>query len=173
MIRNRISLSLLAGLVAMLLTVSACQRETGPDPLQLTGKLFIFNYRLAYATYMITLTKTQPVPDGSTVVATFENPSGGPPLTLERRLFPKLDKVVLESPDITCVRSQKPYAVIIEVRKPDGTVIQTLKTAVTSNLNQDIMPARALVVGPAYEKNPDMFKGGKSPEHFDTAQCPS
>ena len=134
--------------------------------------MFVFNYRLAYATYMITLTKTEPVADGSTVTATFEDPSGGPPLTLDRKLFPKLDKVVLESPDVTCVKKQKPYAVTIEVKGPDGAVLQTLKTSVTSNLDQDIMPAEALVVGPAYDKNPDVFKNGKAPEHFQTAKCP-
>ncbi|OBZ96173.1 hypothetical protein ADU59_07370 [Pararhizobium polonicum] len=166
-------LALAAGVLAALSVLSACQRETGPDPLQLTGKMFIFNYRLAYATYMITLTKTEPVPDGSTVVATFENPAGGPPLTLDRKLFAKLDKIVLESPDVTCVKKQKPYAVTIEVKGPDGAVLQTLKTAVTSNLDQDIMPAEALVVGPAYDKNPDVFKGGKTPEHFATAACPA
>ena len=33
-------------------------------------------------------------------MATFENPAGGAPLTLDRKLFAKLDKVVLESPDL-------------------------------------------------------------------------
>ncbi|MCV9997551.1 hypothetical protein OE766_04770 [Pararhizobium sp. YC-54] len=166
-------LTLAATLLTAVTVVSACQRETGPDPLELTGKIFIFNYRLAYATYMITLAKTEPVPDGSTVTATFENPAGGPPLTLDRKLFPKLDKVVLESPDITCVKKQRPYAVTIEVRGPDGAILQTLKTTVVSNLDQDIMPAQALVVGPAYDKNPDVFKNGKTPEHFETAKCPT
>jgi hypothetical protein len=165
-------LILAAALLAVLTVLSACQRETGPDPLQLTGKMFIFNYRLAYATYMITLVKTEPVADGSIVVATFENPAGGPPLTLERKLFPKLDKIVLESPDVTCVKKQKTYAVTIEVKGPDGTILQTLKTTVISNLDQDIMPAEALVVGPAYDKNPDVFKNGKTPERFATAKCP-
>jgi hypothetical protein len=168
MTSRRIAMALLAVITGL----SACQRETGPDPLELTGKMFVFNYRLAYATYMITLTKTEQVPDGSTVVATFEDPSGGPPLTLDRKLFPKLEKVVLESPDVTCVKKLKPYAVTIEVKGPDGAILQTLKTSVISNLDQDIMPAEALVVGPAYDKNPDVFKNGKAPEHFQTAKCP-
>lgn len=156
---------------ALLAALSGCQRETGPDPLQLTGKMFVFNYRLAYATYMVTLLKTQPVPDGSIVVATFENPAGGAPLTLDRKLFAKLDKVVLESPDVTCVRKQKPYAVKIEVKGPEGAILQTLETTVTSDLDQDIMPAQALVVGPAYDKNPAVFRNGKAPAHFETAKC--
>ncbi len=163
---------LAAALIIVLPGLTACQRETGPDPLELTGKLFVFNYRLAYATYMITLNKTQPVPEGSTVVATFQNPAGGEPLRLDRKLFAKLDKVVLESPDVTCVKKETPYAVTIEVKGPDGTTIQTLKTEVTSSLDQDILPAQALVVGPAYDKNPAVFKDGKAPAHFQTATCP-
>ncbi|WEZ85229.1 hypothetical protein P6U16_03675 [Rhizobium sp. 32-5/1] len=160
--------------IAMMLAVAAlagCQRETNPDILKLTGKMFVFNYRLAYATYMIVLSKTEPVPEGSTVVATFENPAGGPPLTMERKLFAKLDKVVLESADITCVKKEQPYGVTIEVKGPDGTILQTLETTVTSKLDQSILPAKALVVGPGYDKNPEVFKDGKAPARFETAKC--
>ncbi|MBB4185139.1 hypothetical protein GGE07_001768 [Sinorhizobium terangae] len=153
--------------------LAGCQREAGPDPLKLTGKMFVFNYRLAYAAYMITLNKTEPVPDGSVVVARFENPAGGEALTLERKLFPKLDKVVLESPDITCVKKEKPYAVTIEVRGPDGATLQKLETTVVSDVDQDIMPAKPLVEGPAYDKNPEVFVGGRAPERFETAACPT
>ncbi|WP_429808936.1 hypothetical protein [Ensifer sp. B1-9] len=158
--------------LAVTLATTGCQRETGPDPLKLTGKMFVFNYRLAYATYMVTLSKTEPVPDGSIVVARFENPAGGDALTLERKLFPKLEKVVLESPDVTCVKKDRPYAVTIEVKGPEGQSLQKLETTVTSDVDQDIMPAKALVEGPAYDKNPEVFRGGKAPEHFETAKCP-
>ncbi|MCF3641517.1 hypothetical protein LXM94_16210 [Rhizobium sp. TRM95111] len=163
----------LAGLaVAIPLALAACQRETGPDPLHLTGKMFIFNYRLAYATYMVTLTKSEPVPEGSVVTAEFENPAGGAPLRLERKLFAKLDKVVLESPDITCVKKGRPYRVAIRVVGPGGEEIQAIDTEVRSDLDQDVMPAKALVVGPAYDKNPEVFKDGKTPTVFETAKCP-
>lgn len=157
--------------LAAVFLLSACQRETGPDPLQLTGKIFIFNYRLAYATYMITLVKKEQVPEGSIVSAEFENPAGGAPLMLERKLFARLDKVVLESPDITCVRKKRPYAVTIRVKGPDGGILQTIETTVISNLDQGILPAKALVEGPAYDKNPEVFKDGKTPERFETARC--
>jgi hypothetical protein len=158
---------------AIALATAGCQRETGPDPLKLTGKMFVFNYRLAYATYMITLSKTEAVPDGSIVVAHFENPAGGEALVLERKLFPKLEKVVLESPDVTCVKKDRAYAVTIEVRGPAGQPLQKLEITVVSDIDQDIMPAKALVEGPAYDKNPEVFRGGKAPERFETASCPS
>ncbi|AWM24333.1 hypothetical protein N181_04980 [Sinorhizobium fredii USDA 205] len=166
---RRIVLSTLIAAAAL----AGCQRETGPDPLKLTGKMFVFNYRLAYATYTITLNKAEPVPDGSVVVATFENPAGGQPLTLTRKLFPKLDKVVLESPDITCVKKERPYAVTIEVKGPDGATLQKLETTVISDVDQSVLPGRPLVVGPAYDKNPEVFRNGLAPTHFDTAACPT
>ena len=94
--------------LALSLALAGCQRESGADPLQLTGKMFVFNYRLAYATYVVTLNRTEPLPDGATVTAEFENPAGGAPLVTTRRLFPKLEKVVLESPEIACVKKARP-----------------------------------------------------------------
>lgn len=158
-------------LLPLALLLSACQRETGPDPLKLTGKMFVFNYRLAYATYLVTLEKTQPLPEGSVVRASFENPAGGAPLTLERKLFASLPRVVLESPDVTCVKKNHPYKVSIRVLGPGGEQLQSLETEVTSSLDQDILPAKPLVIGPAYEKNPSVFKDGKAPAHFETATC--
>ena len=160
-------------LVAILFLLSACQRETGPDPLELTGKMFIFNYRLAYATYMVTLRRVQPMPEGSRIEVAFENPAGGAALTLERRFFPNLEKVVLESPDVTCVKKGRPYSVSIRVVGPDGDLIQELETEVTSNTDQDILPDKALVVGPAYDRNPEVFRDGRTPEVFATAKCPA
>lgn len=159
-------------LLPLALLLAACQREAGPDPLKLTGKMFVFNYRLAYATYLITLEQTEPLPGGSVVQAEFENPAGGAPLTLERRIFPNLPRVVLESPDITCVKKDRPYKVTVAVVGPDGERLQTLETQVTSNVDQSILPAKPLVVGPGYDKNPDVFKDGRTPEHFEMARCP-
>lgn len=156
----------------MALLLAACQRETGPDPLKLTGKMFVFNYRLAYATYLVTLEQTEPLPEGSVVKAEFENPAGGAPLTLERKIFPNLPRVVLESPDVTCVKKERPYKVTIAVIGPNGDRLQALETQVTSSADQSILPAKALVVGPGYEMNPEVFKDGKAPEHFEMATCP-
>lgn len=163
--------ALLIAILPLVLLLAACQRETGPDPLKLTGKMFVFNYRLAYATYLVTLEQTEPLPEGSMVKAEFENPAGGAALTLERKIFPNLPRVVLESPDVTCVKKNRPYKVVVSLLGPAGERLQVLETQVTSNLDQSILPEKALVVGPAYEKNPEVFKDGKAPAHFETAKC--
>lgn len=163
----------MVGALAVAAVPAGCQRETGGEPLHLTGKIFVFNYRLAYATYMITLNRTEPLPEGATITAEFENPAGGEPLVLQRKLFAAQEKVVLESPDVRCVKKARPYRVSITVEGPDGARLQALQTTVVSDLDQNVLPAHALVVGPAYDKNPEMFKDGKAPEHFETAKCPT
>lgn len=157
--------------ILLAILLAACQRESDADPLKLTGRMFVFNYRLAYATYLVTLEQTQPQPEGSIVKAEFENPAGGAPLTLERKVFPKLARVVLESPDATCIRKDRPYKVTVTVFGPDGSRLQVLETHVTSGLDQSILPEKPLVVGPGYDRNPEVFKDGKTPERFATATC--
>lgn len=165
-------LPLFSGLCLAILGLVGCQREA-EGPLKLSGKVFIFNYRLAYATYVLALEKVGPVEEGMRVVARFQNPAGGEDLVTERKLFPKLDKVSLESPDVTCIRKGVPYRITINVLGPDGSERQRLETTLASTLDQDVLPARALVIGPAYEKNPDMFADGKAPAHFATMRCPA
>ena len=70
------------------------------------------------------------------------------------------------------MKKNTPYKVAIFVVGPDGKVLQSLETQVTSNVDQSILPAKALVVGPGYDKNPEVFKDGKTPEHFEMAKCP-
>ena len=168
-LRGLVMIAALAASAAL----AGCQRETGGEPLQLTGKIFVFNYRLAYATYMITLNRTEPLPEGATITAEFENPAGGDPLVLQRKLFAAQEKVVLESPDVHCVKKARPYRVSITVDGPDGARLQALETTVVSDLDQSVLPAHALVVGPAYDKNPEMFKNGLTGGQFDMRKCPA
>ena len=97
-----------AALIAAL-ALGAC-RDTGGDGklFEISGKIFVFNYRLARATYVVTLRPLQPMAEGQVAVASFQNPAGGAPLVVEQKVWPKLDKVTLESPALTCVVKNKP-----------------------------------------------------------------
>lgn len=147
-------------LVLLALSVS-CQREEN-DHVSVNGKVFIFNVRLARAFYMLTLNRLESVPDDAVVRAEFENPAGGPALVTEQKVFPKMTRIDLQSPDVTCVVADRPYAIHIVVKTADGTVLQTLDTTLTSTLDQTVLPAHSLVLGAAYDKNPQAYgKDGK------------
>ena len=153
--------------------LAACQRDTSDGPTELSGHLFVFNYRVASATYMITLKKTAPIAEGTVAVAAFENPMGGDPLVLRQKIFPFWDKITLESPEVHCVRKDRPYGVTITLVDAGGKTIQTIATKVTSSFDQSILPAKPLVVGPVYTPNPEVFKADGSVDFSPEPACPA
>ncbi|MBB6483308.1 hypothetical protein [Rhizobium lusitanum] len=161
-----------AGAIAGL-ALSGCQRKDDQGPTELTGRIFVFNYRVASATYMITLKKIAPIPDGTTAVAEFENPAGGDPLVIHEKIYSFWDKITLESPDLRCVRKDRPYSVSIKLVDASDKTLQTIKTEVKSDLDQTVLPTKPLVVGPAYTANPDVFKGDGSTDYGKDAACPA
>lgn len=153
--------------------LAGCQRKDDEGPTQLSGRLFIFNYRVASASYMITLKKIAPIPDGTTAVAEFENPAGGDPLVVQQKIYSFWDKITLESPDLHCVRKDRPYSVSIKLVDASDKTIQTIKTEVKSDLDQTVLPTKPLVVGPAYTANPDIFKGDGTANYGKDMACPA
>lgn len=55
----RIALPLLLAIAAML-SLSGCQRDEPREVAKLSGRMFVFNYRVAVATYLVTLQRTAP-----------------------------------------------------------------------------------------------------------------
>ena len=76
-----------AAVVTAATVLSGCQREQTDGPVELSGRIFVFNYRVSTATYLVTLKKTGEIPDGSSAVAEFENPMGGEPLVTREKIF--------------------------------------------------------------------------------------
>ena len=143
-------------LLAML-ALGACRdpRAEG-EYFEIAGKLFVFNYRVATATYLVNLRPLQPMREGETAVASFEDPAGGEPIVVRQKIWPKLEKTTIESPPLRCVVKDRPYKVSIRIEGADGSVMQTIETTMTSSEDQALLPDRPLVLGPAYTPNPDL-----------------
>jgi len=140
---------------------ASCQREA-EDYITIKGKVFIFNIRVARAFYMLTLNRLPTTPDGAVVVAEFEDPSGGPPLVKEQKVFPKMTRIDLQSPDVNCVVTGKPYKIKITLKAADGTALQTIETTLNSTLDATMLPEKALVAGAKYDRNPEAFNNDGS-----------
>ena len=165
--------SLTIALTVAGLLLAACQRQA-ESMLEVTGHLFVFNYRVSSATYLLTMRKTAPIPDGSMLIAEFENPQGGAPLVLNQKVFPIDDKIALQSENLHCVRKDRPYSVTVKLVDKDGKVLQELKTQFKSDVDQSVMlPSKPLVVGDGYEKNPEVFKPDGSVDFSNTDKCPA
>ncbi len=163
-------------LLALMLSgavLAGCQREDDKAPTEIAGKIFIFNYRLSTAVYEIALRKIGDIPEGSSVRAEYENPAGGPPLVTTAKIFPFWEKIPLESPPLHCVTKDHPYRVKITILGPDQREIQTIETTVISSLDQSILAAKPLVTGPAYDKNPDIFKKDGTADYSPDPTCPA
>lgn len=163
---------ILAGfvLLAVLLSATGCQREE-EGPFVLSGRIFVFNYRVARATYMITLDRKAPVLSGSVIETSFENPAGGDPVVTRTTVSPAAIKVTLESPAVHCIVKDRPYSVTIRVLDTDTTTIQQIDTTVTSSLDQTVLPAKPLVVGPFYTPNPEIFPGNGTADYSPDPTC--
>ncbi len=162
-----------ATLLMSLASLAGCQREDTKEPLKVSGKVFIFNYRVAQATYVVTLARNGPLPDPSFVETTFENPAGGAPLVTRAKIFPFWEKVSLESPPVHCVAKGRTYAVDIRILDGKDHVIQTIETSLTSTLDQSIMPGKPLVVGPVYTPNPEVYGPDGKTDYAQEATCPA
>ena len=165
----------LALAVLGLLGVSACRESGGEgEYFALGGKIFVFNYRVATATYLVNLVPLQPVEDGQTAVASFEDPAGGEPLVVRQKIWPNMAKTTIESPPLRCVVKDRPYEISIKIEGADGAVRQTIETTLASVDDQSILPDRPLVVGPLYTPNPELagHLDGKLP-NLDQPPCPT
>lgn len=172
--RERSFKSVLAITLVGLLGISACRDVGGEGEFfAIGGKIFVFNYRVATATYLINLVPLQPVEDGQTAVVSFEDPAGGEPLVVRQKIWPRAQKTTVESPPLRCVVKSRPYAVSIRIEGPQGEVRQRIETTMASSEDQSILPDRPLVVGPLYTPNPELagHPGGDLPDS-ESPPCP-
>jgi hypothetical protein len=144
-------------LLAAGLALAACRDSGGEgERFAIAGKLFVLNYRVATATYLVNLAPAGPVEDGLTAVASFEDPAGGEPIVVRQKIWPRLAKTTIESPPLRCVAKGRPYHVAIAIEDASRRTVQTIATTMVSNQDQSILPDRPLVVGPVYTPNPEL-----------------
>lgn len=150
----------LIGLVVMLTVMgglfflSEQHRETDTR-LEIAGGGFLYNYRIAEIRYNIAIRLVRPMPIGTRLEVAFENPAGGPPITLSRTLGTDTNRVGFESPALTGVEADRPYSVVVRLLDRDtGDVLETHERAFRTKVDPAVMPDAPLTVGPGYQRNP-------------------
>ncbi|MCX8572968.1 MULTISPECIES: hypothetical protein [Hyphomicrobiales] len=156
--RDRTLLRLALGCAALAFVALAGCRESGGEGefFELSGRLFVFNYRVATVRYMVTLKPLRPVGNDEVAVASFENPAGGEAIVVRQKIWPMNDKVTIESPPLECLVKDRPYKVSIVIEDAEGKKKQSIETTMASTQDQSDLPDKPLAVGPFYDPNPEL-----------------
>lgn len=151
-LRTVVAISALA-----LLGLAGCRESGGEgEYFALSGRLFVFNYRVATVRYVVTLRPLKPIGAAEVAVASFENPAGGDPIIVNQKIWPMSEKVTIESPPLECVVKDLPYKVSIRIEDAKGKAMQLLETTMASSQDQSMLPDKPLAVGPFYDPNPEL-----------------
>ena len=119
------------------------------------GGGFVFNYRVADAFYGFTAAVIRPLPTGSVIEASFENPAGGEPFVVRQRVGTESIRYSLRTPPLQGIEADKPYAVKIRVLdRDDRKVLWAHERSYRSEIASEVMPEQPLTVGPGYARNP-------------------
>jgi hypothetical protein len=152
----------LTALVAMALMLFAIGWFSREDPskkpyLEILGGGFFFNYRVPEVYYGFTAMVEKPLSVGSIVEVTFENPAGGEPLVVSKRVNARTNRYAFRSPPVHGVVAQKPYHVTIRIYdRQRKELIWTAERDYHSVISDEVMPEKPLTVGPGYHPNPDL-----------------
>jgi hypothetical protein len=147
-------LFLAVGLAAMTGLIGCSSEETGPY-FEIGGGGFIFNYRIAEATAGVVVVPKRTLPEGGTLKATFQNPSGGEPLVMTEKVVSTKKTYDFTTPPLSGVKAKTDYVMTVQLLDADGKEIFKADKALRSDLDQTVLPSRPLTVGPGYARNPD------------------
>ncbi|KQT82527.1 hypothetical protein [Aurantimonas sp. Leaf443] len=151
-------------LLAVLLGIGLSTREAPGDKpyMVVAGSGFMFNYRIAEATYGFTAELQRPVKAFSRIVAQFEDPAGGPPIVVAQTLYPRTTRYGIQTPPVTGVERGKPYRVSVRLlQNGDDAVLFEKEFTVASQLPSTVIPPAPLTIGPGYRRNPALPDGWK------------
>jgi len=150
------------GLIAIAGVLFAYGWATRDDPaekpyLKIAGGGFVYNYRVAEVFYGFTAYVMKPLPIGSWLIAEFEDPGGGPPMSVETRLHARSVRYGVRSPSIRGVMAGKPYHVSIRLYNRTRTkLLWADEKDFVSQLDDTVVPDKPLVIGPGYHPNPEL-----------------
>jgi len=119
------------------------QRRATTTKLVFAGGGFLYNYRIAETRYGLAMRVVHPVPIGTRLEVTFENPAGGEPFIVTRSLGSDTNLVGVESPALPDVSTGRDYAVVLRLRDRDtNAVLETHERQFRTNVDPAVMPKK-------------------------------
>jgi hypothetical protein len=149
---------LAAGLASLAVVVAAgCSSRDDNSPyLDIQGGGFMFNYRIAEATAALVVAPLRPLPEGSVIETSFENPAGGDAIIVRQEGSPKETTFEFTTPPLKGIVADRKYRVTLRLLDKDGKELQRIDKDFHSQLDQSVLPEKPLTVGPGYQPNPEL-----------------
>jgi hypothetical protein len=132
----------------------------GPQPerpfLRVLGASFIYNYRVADIYMGFTAVPDRPIPTGSLLRATFENPADpAAPFVVEERISLMDRRIALRSPSLRGVEKDRDYRLsLVLLDRVTRQPFWQYETTLRSGIAENVVPAAPLVIGPGYQRQP-------------------
>ncbi len=146
----------LGGIFAAIATYNHLQ-DAKKSHVAIAGGGFIYNYRIAEIRAGISVYVQRPTPNGTKLIASFENPQGGEPIVIRREIVPSARSYGFETPALKGVEKDHPYRVTLDVRdKWSDDLIEAHEKTLLTSVAPELVPDKPLTIGPGYFPNPEV-----------------
>ena len=138
------------------LALSACDDQSSTPFLKIVGGGFMFNYRYSKASYGFVARQLKPLPEGSTLEASFDLPDSGQKFVLTQPAKAGRLQYSFETEALHGIKKNTPYKVRLKLLEANtGKELALVEQVFKSDIDQDGLPTEPAVVGIGYTPNPD------------------
>jgi hypothetical protein len=138
------------------IVLPACKEEAPTPYLKIVGGSFIFNYRYSKMSYGFVARQLKPLPEGSILEASFDLPDTERKYVITQPARTGQLQYSFETEALRGVKKDTPYKVQLKLLEADtGKELALVEQVFKSDVDQDILPTKAPVVGPGYQANPE------------------
>jgi hypothetical protein len=146
-------------LLTFALLLAACGEDQNAPYLSFAGGGFIFNYRTAEAFYGFVAKPQRALPEGGVIEAQFEVPDSPEPAVSREKVVQGQVQYSFQSPNLTGIKPKRDYKAVMRLIDAQGKEIARYEQNFHTDVDQATLPSQPLVVGPGYQKNPELKPG--------------
>jgi hypothetical protein len=141
------------------LLLAACGEDPNAPYLSFAGGGFVFNYRNAEAFYGFVAKPLRTLPEGGVIEAQFEVPGTPEPAISREKVVAGQVQYSFKSPNLTGIEAKHDYKAVMRLIDAQGKEVARYERNFHTDVDQATLPSQPLVVGPGYQKNPELKPG--------------